>query len=431
VALVLAVIAASVVSGRLSGSIVQPLLSLRRAAYDISDRQLPQLVDHVQRAESDDELPAVPPVEVKTDDEVEDVADAFNVVRDTAVDLAAQQARSRRNLSTMFVNLGRRNQGLLRKQLEFIDELERDESDTRLRGILFRLDHLATRMRRNAESLLVLAGEESPRIWTQPIPLSDVVRGAIAEVEEYERVDVRDVEDISVAGKAASDLSHLLAELIDNATTFSPPDSLVTVIGWGVADGYALSIVDDGIGMTDDELQQANERLRSATALHRVPSSHLGLFVVGGLAGRYSITVRLGESTGEGVVAKVILPRELLVQGTQPPPPVHAGAGASQYRQPTGGGMTSEYESALSWEGDGGTHEQPAPEPVRLGRTADNDMDSTADWVARRCRGAGPQGQGAARGVPAGSSGWSCRRFVTAWRRATGHSVGRRCPRGT
>jgi signal transduction histidine kinase len=312
-----AVIAASfVVSTRLANGIVQPLRSLRRTAHDIADRQLPALVEQVQHVESDDQLPAVPSVELHTDDEIEDVAEAFNVVRSTAVQLAAEQARSRKNVSRMFVSLGRRNQGLLSRQLEFIDRLESEESNPELLDNLFRLDHLATRMRRNAESLLVLAGEQPSRRWAEPVSLTDVVRGAVAEVEDYQRVNLEGIEEAKLAGSAVGDVAHLLAELIENATNFSPPDSSVLVLGRRVTDGYALAIVDDGVGMTPEQLRAANDRIETSPQIERVPSSYLGLFVVGRLAARHGIKVRLVESTTEGVTAKVLLPNNL----TEPMP---------------------------------------------------------------------------------------------------------------
>jgi signal transduction histidine kinase len=313
----IAVIAASfVVSTRLANGIVQPLRSLRRTAHDIADRQLPALVEQVQHVESDEELPSVPSVELHTDDEIEDVAEAFNVVRSTAVQLAAEQARSRKNVSRMFVSLGRRNQGLLSRQLEFIDRLESEESNPELLDNLFRLDHLATRMRRNAESLLVLAGEQPSRRWAEPVSLTDVVRGAVAEVEDYQRVNLEGIEEAKLTGSAVGDVAHLLAELIENATNFSPPDSSVLVLGRRVTDGYALAIVDDGVGMTPDQLRAANDRIETSPQIERVPSSYLGLFVVGRLAARHGIKVRLVESTTEGVTAKVLLPNNL----TEPMP---------------------------------------------------------------------------------------------------------------
>lgn len=401
VALILAVVAATTVSSRLSGRIVQPLRALRSAAHDIAERQLPELVARVQRADADDDLPTVPAVRVDTGDEVEEVADAFNVVRDTAVDLAVEQARSRRNVSTMFVNLGRRNQGLLSKQLEFIEELVRDESDARLRQILFRLDHLATRMRRNAESLLVLAGEEPPRRWSRPIALRDVVQGAIAEVEAYQRVDVRNVHDVSIVGKAASDVSHLLAELIENAAEYSPPESPVLVAGWWVDDGYGLAIIDEGIGMGDDELREANERLASPASLERVPSNHLGFFVVGRLAARYGITVRLVESSSDGVAAKVLLPRELLADESQPEGRMRA-LGSGRSRRAIGGPtedvvvIRRESTTVAAGPGNGASGERhdtgPLPVASSPAETADRADTATADAMsaaereARRAR---------------------------------------------
>ncbi|HSK90934.1 MAG TPA: cache domain-containing protein [Euzebyales bacterium] len=316
-ALLAAVAAAFVVSTRLANGIVRPLRALRRTAHDIADRQLPALISQIQHSESEEDLPQVPSVELDTDDEVEDVADAFNVVRSTAVELAAEQARSRRNVARMFVSLGRRNQGLLSRQLEFIDRLESEESNPELLDNLFRLDHLATRMRRNAESLLVLAGEQPSRRWAEPVSLTDVVRGAVAEVEDYQRVNLEGIDEAQLAGTAVGDVSHLLAELIENATHFSPPDSTVMVLGRRVTDGYALAIVDDGVGMTEEQLRAANERIESSPQIERVPSSYLGLFVVGRLAARHDIKVRLVESTTEGVTAKVLLPNTLV----EPLPP--------------------------------------------------------------------------------------------------------------
>ena len=175
--------------------------------------------------------PTVDPVVVNTRDEVADVADALNTVQDTALDLAVEQAVLRRNIADTFVNLGRRNQNLLGRQLDFITELETNETDPDTLANLFRLDHLATRMRRNAESLLVLAGIEPPRKWAAPVRLTDVIRAALGEVEDYQRVTVRGVEPATILGSAAADLAHLLAELIENALVFSPPDQTVDIRG--------------------------------------------------------------------------------------------------------------------------------------------------------------------------------------------------------
>ena len=188
----------------------------------------------------------------RTRDEVSDVADALNTVQDTALDLAVEQAVLRRNIADSFVNLGRRNQNLLGRQLDFITELESNETDPDALSNLFRLDHLATRMRRNAESLLVLAGIEPPRQWAAPVRLTDVIRAALGEVEDYQRVSVRGVEPATIIGSAAADLAHLLAELVENALVFSPPDQNVDIRGPappGRPAAYTLAVIDTGLGM--------------------------------------------------------------------------------------------------------------------------------------------------------------------------------------
>lgn len=355
VTLVAALLTAFVVSTRLAQRIVGPLRSLGAVSRDIAERQLPALVRRAQHTDGDDELPSVPAVQLRTNDEIEDVSDAFNIVSSTAAGLAAEQARNRRNVARLFISLGRRNQNLLSRQLELIDRLERDTSDPDLLEDLFRLDHLATRMRRNAESLLVLAGEDPPRRWSEPVSLTDVVRGAVAEIEDYQRVNVDEVDEASLVGSAVSDVTHLLAELIENAARFSPPDSEVAIVGRRVVDGYALAVVDDGVGMSEEQLDDANRRLEASPLVDRVPSSYLGLFVVGRLAARYDIKVRLVESTTEGVTAKVLLPTALVEPlprsvvrreladverrpALDPGTPAHVGGGQPQLARAGGSG---------------------------------------------------------------------------------------------
>jgi hypothetical protein len=258
------------------------------------------------------------------------VAEAFNSVGTTAADLASEQARSRRNVARMFVSLGRRNQSLLSRQLEYIDELEREESDADVLEHLFQLDHLATRMRRNAESLLVLAGEESPRRWSEPVPLGDVVRGAVGEIEDYQRVRIEGLDEVRLVGRAVSDVAHLLAELIENATNYSPPDAAVSVTGRHVDAGYSLAVTDHGVGMTAEQFEDANRRIDTSPRMDRVPASYLGLFVVGRLAARHAIRVRLVASDGEGVTARVLLPAALVAAPSSDAPQVQeAEAGAA------------------------------------------------------------------------------------------------------
>ncbi len=263
--------------------------------------------------------PRVEPVQVHTRDEVADVADALNIVQDTALDLAVEQAVLRRNIADSFVNLGRRNQNLLGRQLDFITELETNETDPDTLANLFRLDHLATRMRRNAESLLVLAGIEPPRKWAAPVRLTDVIRAALGEVEDYQRVTVRGVEPTTILGSAAADLAHLLAELIENALVFSPPDQTVDIRGRNRPDGYTLAIIDSGLGMPPADVTSANRRLAGAESFTIAPSKYLGHYVAGNLAARHNITVHLDNSPGNGITATIDLPPTLLTTDEAPP----------------------------------------------------------------------------------------------------------------
>jgi signal transduction histidine kinase len=333
--IVLAVVAVAVAVGvtwLVSRSITRPLRSLTRQATTMADHRLPEAVlDILDTPLGEDvEVPDVDPVAVNTRDEVSDVAEALNTVQDSALDLAVEQAVLRRNIADSFVNLGRRNQNLLGRQLDFITELESDETNPDTLSNLFRLDHLATRMRRNAESLLVLAGVEPPRKWAAPVRLTDVIRAALGEVEDYQRVTVRGVEPATIVGAAAADLAHLLAELIENALVFSPPDQTVDIRGRGRNDGYTLAVIDSGLGMPPDDIEAANRRLAGKESFTIAPSKYLGHYVAGNLAARHGITVHLDNSPGNGITATVRIPASLLT--TESPvedqPPVRASQSA-------------------------------------------------------------------------------------------------------
>ncbi|HEY2999068.1 MAG TPA: nitrate- and nitrite sensing domain-containing protein, partial [Acidimicrobiales bacterium] len=314
-----------------SRSITRPLRSLTLQAKDMAEHRLPDAVlDILQTPLGDDVVvPRVEPVAVNTRDEVADVADALNIVQDTALDLAVEQAVLRRNIADSFVNLGRRNQNLLGRQLDFITELETNETDPDTLANLFRLDHLATRMRRNAESLLVLAGIEPPRKWAAPVRLTDVIRAALGEVEDYQRVTVRGVEPATILGSAAADLAHLLAELIENALVFSPPDQTVDIRGRtrptpapdtaAPSPGYTLAIIDSGLGMPATDVTAANRRLAGAESFTIAPSKYLGHYVAGNLAARHHITVHLDNSPGNGITATIDIPPTLLTSDEAPP----------------------------------------------------------------------------------------------------------------
>jgi signal transduction histidine kinase len=310
----LALLVTAVAVFLVSRSITRPLRSLTDQAREMAHRRLPSAVlDVLDRPLGEDVVvPDVVPIAVPSKDEVGEVADAINVAQSSALNLAVEQAMLRRNIADSFVNLGRRNQHLLGRQLDFITELEVNETNPDTLSNLFRLDHLATRMRRNAESLLLLAGVEPPRKWAVPVRITDVIRAALGEVEDYPRVVDRGIDPVSVLGAAATDVAHLLAELIDNALIYSPPDKAVEVRGRMQAVGYTLTIVDAGLGMPPDDLERANRRLAGDESFTVAPSKYLGHYVAGNLAARHGVEVSLHHSPGQGIAATVTLGAGLL-----------------------------------------------------------------------------------------------------------------------
>ncbi len=297
-------------------SMLRPLRLLEATAKDVAINRLPGVVAKLQRSPTQQSLhlaEELEPVDIPSRDEIGEVAAAFNAVNQVAIQVAAEQAALRTSIGEMFLNLARRSQSLIDRQIELIDDLE-EEADSRTLGNLFQLDHLATRMRRNAENLIVLSGAEPPRRWADPIPLPEIVRGSVAEVEDYQRVALLPIEALGVPGHAVADVIHLLAELIENAISFSPPGTAVRIGGQRAANGYVLEVEDRGLGMTDDELLEANQRLASPPAIDFAVSRMLGLFVVGRLAQRYSIRVQLRHSSFGGVTALVLLPPSILIQ---------------------------------------------------------------------------------------------------------------------
>jgi PAS domain S-box-containing protein len=240
-----------------------------------------------------------------------------------------EQAALRKSIGDLLHNLARRSQGLVDRQLELLDELERSEVDPDRLDELFRMDHLATRMRRNVENLIVLSGVDQRRRWGESVPLRDVVEAAVAEVEDYSRVQVAGIHDLTLSGQAASDVAHLLAELVENATSFSSPTTKVEVSGGPAGNGYVLEIEDHGIGMSDADLAEANRRLAAPLAADNIAVSRMmGFHVVGRLAARHGIRVQLRQRWFGGVTALVLLPAVLLGSGGEHPamaPPVPAG----------------------------------------------------------------------------------------------------------
>ncbi|MFZ6005382.1 MAG: ATP-binding protein [Actinomycetota bacterium] len=305
---------AGLVTWLASRSITRPLASLKAQAEDMAGTHLPAAVRQILDAPAGEDvvIPEVTPIAVRSRDEVAEVAAALSAVQTSALDLAVEQAVLRRNIADSYINLGRRNQNLLSRQIDFITELERNESDPDALEGLFRLDHLATRMRRNAESLLVLAGIEPPRQWAAPVKLSDVVRAALGEVEDYQRVVVQHLEPASITGAVASDVAHITAELIENALSFSPPDQPVEVKGRLTVSGYTLAISDNGFGIAPDDLERANRRLAGAESFTVAPSRYLGHYVAGHLASRLGIAVDLQPGAAGGITARVDVPMGLL-----------------------------------------------------------------------------------------------------------------------
>ena len=281
-----AVVASIIVSITTTRTLMRQLDKLRSSARDLADQRLPGVVDRLGRGEKVDVTAEAPPLEFG-DDEIGQVGHAFNSVQETAIRTAVEQAELRRGIRDILLSLARRSQALVHRQLTLLDGMERREDDTKELEDLFRVDHLATRMRRNAENLIVLSGATPARGWRRPVPMIDVVRSSVAEVEDYTRVTVMPMGEVALAGRAVGDIVHLLAELIENAVSFSPPYTQAQVSGHAVAHGYVLEIEDRGLGMTDEILADINERVTNPPEFNLSSSAHLGLYVVGRLAMRY------------------------------------------------------------------------------------------------------------------------------------------------
>ena len=318
----LAMLAALGLALLVARSVVRPLRQLNTAANALSGEQLPALVERLRSPDADISAFVPTPIPVRGKDEIGTLATSFNEIQRVTVAVAEEQATFlRKGISELFVNLARRNQALLDRQINFIDELEAKETDADQLQNLFRLDHLATRMRRNAESLLVLAGAESARRRGQPTSLADVVRIALGEVEDFTRIKLIALDDVLVSAGVAVDLAHLLAELMENATQFSSPEHDVEVVGHRHQnDGYVLSVIDQGIGMAAARMAEFNATLARPPVTGLALGRSLGGVVVGRLAARHGIDVRLTQSVGGGVTALVTVPASLLVAVVAPAP---------------------------------------------------------------------------------------------------------------
>ncbi|MDP9841829.1 signal transduction histidine kinase [Streptosporangium lutulentum] len=354
----MAVIASIVLSITTARALVQQLEKLRIAAWELANERLPSVVERIGRGEDVDIEAEAPPLRFG-DDQIGHVGQAFNAVQQTALKVAAEQAQLRRDIADILRNLARRTQSLVHRQLSVLDVMERRENDPQELRDLFRLDHLATRMRRYAENLLVLSGAAPGRAWRDAVPMIDVVRGALAEIEDYTRVDVLPLGQVVLDGRAVSDVIHLIAELVENAASFSPPYTTVQVSGHAVAHGYALEIEDRGLGMSPENLVAANERIANPPELKLSGNARLGLYVVSRLAERHEVRVTFKASPYGGTTVVVLIPKALV--GEQEEPEGGAGSGLRVPQARTAG------NGAMNGAANGVT---PAA-TVTLGRGAD------------------------------------------------------------
>jgi signal transduction histidine kinase len=305
---------------QLSRSMTERIGEVSAAARRVADRDLVELLDALRSPEPD--LSSITPMslDVAGDDELADLARSFQRLHGSLIEVGARQMEAlRAGVSSIFVTLARRNSSLVDRQLALLDQLEAREEDQEVLSGFYQLDHLATRMRRNAESLLVLAGSESPRVWAKATEMSDVVRAAVSEIDEYQRIEVLALEPARLSGGAVSDVSHLIAELLDNAIQFSPPSETIRVTGLFDMDGYQVAISDRGVGMSDARIAEMNRILQRPPALGLSVEPTLGMYVVAKLAHRHGLDVELIRGV-PGITVRVTIPRTHLEVDETPDP---------------------------------------------------------------------------------------------------------------
>jgi signal transduction histidine kinase len=308
----LAVILSIFVSVWIGRGLVRQLADLRRSALELANKRLPSVMERLRAGQDVDVSAEVPPLE-SSPDEIGQVKAAFNAVQQTAVAAAVDEAKLRRSVSDVFRNLARRSQSLLHRQLALLDSMERRASGPEELEDLFRIDHLTTRMRRHSEGLIILSGESPGRGWRHPVRLVDVLRAAVAEVEDYTRIRVTTGTQAALIGPAVADVIHLIAELAENATIFSPPNATVRIHGDIVGRGFAVEIEDRGLGIAEEKLAQINRDLEHPPQFDLSGSEQLGLFVAGQLARRHDIRITLRSSAYGGITAIVLIPKALIV----------------------------------------------------------------------------------------------------------------------
>jgi signal transduction histidine kinase len=299
-------------------ALITRLAALKKDSLQLAHERLPDIVERLREGKHVDVEVEVPPLDYGSD-EIGQVADAFNAAQYTAVAAAVKESQAREGVNRVFLDIAHRNQGLVHRQLKILDKLEREEENPEQLDALFQLDHLATRARRNAENLIILAGEQPGRQWRKPVRLLDVLRAGVAETEQYVRVKVNPVPDTALVGAAVADTIHLIAELVDNATAFSSPRSQVQVHASEVPQGIVVEIEDHGLGINPEDREQHNAMLADPPefdAMRLRGESRLGLFVVARLAARRSIHVELRESPYGGTLALVLIPSAIVAGPT-------------------------------------------------------------------------------------------------------------------
>ena len=341
----LAVVLSIIVSFWVGRGLIRELAALRDSARELATKRLPDVVRRLaagQHVDVPTDAPALPSSSV----EIGQVEEAFSAVQRTAVEAAVGQARLRQGISDIFRNLARRSQSLLHRQLTLLDGMERRASNPDELEDLFRIDHLTTRMRRHAESLIILSGDAPARGWRRPVPFVDVLRAAVAEVEDYTRIKVTADTGAALSGPAVADVIHMIAELAENAVTFSPPNTPVQLTGDVVGRGFAVEIEDRGLGLSDERRAELNELLDSPPAFDLSGSDQLGLFVASQLARKHNIKISLRSSPYGGTTAIVLIPLSLVVPeesyrqlGGEEPSSERPGAAHRPPRGPGGGGQ--------------------------------------------------------------------------------------------
>ncbi|MEU5724308.1 nitrate- and nitrite sensing domain-containing protein [Micromonospora sp. NPDC047738] len=384
----LAVVICVLVALRVGRSLAGRLIGVRTAALEMAEHRLPDVVARLRRGEQVDVAREAPELD-HGGDEIGQVGRAFNEVRRTAVQAAVDEVTLRRGLNEVFLNIARRSQGLVHRQLALLDRLERQTEDPDELAGLFQVDHLAARLRRHAEDLVILAGAAPGRGWRNPVAAVDVVRGAISEVEQYDRVDIGEVQPAGVLGRAVGDVIHLLAELVENALAFSPPGTRVDVTGRTSPGGYAIEITDHGLGMSPQALADANRKLSRSPEFDPADSARLGHFVVARLAARHGVRVELRPATPSGSTARVLIPADLVTDE----PPVGAGpdagaAGAGDRRMAKVTRLSTLPRPRTARPG----RERPdsAVVPRSVGRTSSVEAPADGDGLPRRVRRRGP-----------------------------------------